>query len=162
MADAKKGHAKRVANRVRAGSLNRKLGGEPDGPATRRDASYLQKMATGERTPMMRGAMGAMGADFMDDPIVKLNRGALKRLANATGSPEEVKQKMQDEIKRQNDEQDAARKKQYDKDQEIVKTMNQALEQGGFFADPEYDMDYDGEVLGEGAFGKVTMGPDGS
>ena len=161
LADAKKGHAKRVANRVRAGSLNRKLGGEPDGPATRRDASYLQKMRTGERTPAMRGAMKAMGADFMDDPIVQLNRDALKRLANATGDPEEVKKKMKGEIKRQDDEQNAARKKQYDKDQEIVKTMNQALQQGGFFADPEYDMDYEGEVLGEGAFGKVTMGPDG-
>ena len=159
--DAKKGHAKRVANRVRAGSLGRKLGGEPDGPATRRDASYLQKVATGARTPAMRQAMKAMGADFMDDPIVKLNRGALKRLANATGDPAEVKKKMDAEVKRQNDEQNAARKKQYDKDQEIVKVMNQALEQGGFFADPEYDMDYDGEVLGEGAFGKVTMGPDG-
>ena len=159
--DKKKGHAKRVANRVRAGSLNRKLGGEPDGPDTRRDASYLQKVATGARTPAMRQAMRAMGADFMDDPAVKLNRAALKRLADATGSPEEVKKKMQDEMKKQNSEQDAARKKQYDKDQEIVKAMNQALEQGGFFADPEYDMDYEGEVLGEGAFGKVTMGPDG-
>ena len=161
LADAKKGHAKRVANRVRAGSLNRKLGGEPDGPETRRDASYLQKAKTGARTPAMRQAMKAMGAGFMDDPAVKLNRAALKRLADASGNPEEVKQKMQDEIKKQNDEQDAARKKQYDKDQEIVKTMNQALQQGGFFADPEYDMDYEGEVLGEGAFGKVTMGADG-
>ena len=76
LADAKKGHAKRVANRVRAGSLGRKLGGEPDGPATRRDASYLQKVATGARTPAMRGAMREMGADFMDDPMVRLNRNS--------------------------------------------------------------------------------------
>ena len=160
-ADWKKQHAKNVADRVRGGSLGRKLGGAPAGTETRRDAEYLKNLPTGERTEVMRGAMQAMGAGLADDPALKLNRDALKRLADASGNPEEVLQKLKDEVKLQQDGEAASQKKQYDKDQAVVEQMNQALREGGFFADPEYDMDDVGEKIGEGAFGSVFLGADG-
>ena len=158
-AEKKEKHAKAVANRVRLGSLNRKMGQPEDGPETKRDAAWLQKAKTGARTPMLKGAMDAMGAKGMD-PKDNLHKSVIERLKKIkTGDPAEVRKEVGKEIQGQKDKDKVKADKQIDKDKSRVDEMNKEAKR--LFTDPEYDLSDIGEQIGEGAFGSVNLGPDG-
>jgi hypothetical protein len=136
------------------------MGNPADGPETKRDAEYLKNMKTGERTPNLQANLSAMGALRNQDPADGINQSVIDRLkAIKSGDPEEVKKKVADEVQAQYDREDEAAEGQITKDRELVDQMNK--EARPMFSDPDYDLDDEGEELGEGAFGSVFMGPDG-
>ena len=92
--DKKRKHAKAVANRVRLGSLDRKMGNPADGPETRIGAEKLNRMPTGERTKKLQDKLSAAGALRNNDPADELNKSVMDRLKNIkSGNPEEDKKK---------------------------------------------------------------------
>ena len=159
VAEKKQKHARAVANRVRLGSLNRKMGQPEDGPETKRDAAWLQKQKTGKRTPMLKGALDAVGVGDAD-PKDKLHKSVIERLKKIkTGDPAEVRKEVGKEIQGQKDRDKAKVDKQIDKDKARVAEMNKEAKR--LFTDPEYDLDDIGEEIGAGAFGSVNLGSDG-
>ena len=159
-AEQKKKHAKNVADRVRLGSLGRKMGATPAGTETRRDADFLNKFSTGDRTRWMMGGLKAMGVGTSDDPKANLHKSVMDRLKNiASGDPDDVAKQAAAEIRGQKDADREKFEKQAEKDVNLVKQMNEDAKP--FFSDPDYDLDDVGGELGEGVFRAVYEGADG-
>ena len=155
-------HMKRVAKRVRMGSLPRKVGETLPGEKTKGEANWLNKAKTGARTPMMhQGMKAAGGKPQIDDPKNKLHQSVMDRLkAMPTGKdPKANLKKVSDEITQQIIGDNKKAEKAVSKDKALVDEMN--TEAKRMFTDSEYDLDDVGEEIGSGAFGSVFLGKDG-